>query len=76
MSTVYGEYLVTGRREYRGHKPGCTFTARLDRRAEQRAMGRGDIRLIQRVEPRPGPHTFPTGWPRGSREEPLSLGEE
>ena len=46
-----GEYLVTGKREYRGVTPGEIFEARLDRAAESRAIARGDIRLLRIVEP-------------------------
>lgn len=46
-----GIYQVVGRREYRGHKPGERFMARLDRNAEGRAIQRGDIALLERVTP-------------------------
>jgi hypothetical protein len=60
----FGEYLVTGKRNYRGHAPGSTFEARLDRLAEARAIARGDIRLLREIEPtvEPGSYTFPDGW--------------
>jgi hypothetical protein len=59
----YGVYLVTGKRRYRGHEPGTTFEAALERGAEWRAIDRGDIRLIRRVTPRvPDEHGFPDGW--------------
>lgn len=60
----YGIYVVTGRRAYRGHEPGTQFEAVLDRQAETRAIGRGDIRLLKRVTPsiQPGTYTFPAGW--------------
>lgn len=59
-----GEYEVTGRREYRGHPTGETFMARLNPGAEQRAIARGDIRLLRRVEPllEPGSYDLPPGW--------------
>jgi len=62
--SVFGEYLVVGTREYRGHKPGETFEAELDRFAEERAITRGDIRLLKRMTPgvQPGSYTFPDGW--------------
>jgi len=72
---VYGEYQVTGRREYRGHKPGEKFEAALDRNAEARAVARGDIVLLRRVTPDLPPGRFrlpesissvPTGAPRGA----------
>jgi hypothetical protein len=59
----YGEYEVTGRREYRGHAPGSVFAAQIDRAAEQRAIQRGDIRLIRRVTPAVPPGAvLPDGW--------------
>jgi len=60
---TYGVYKVIGKREYRGHAPGSTFEARIDRPAEQRAIERGDIELVQRVEITvPAQRTFPQGW--------------
>lgn len=60
---TYGVYRVIGRREYRGHKTGSTFHARLDRNAEQRAIQRRDIELVGHVTPEvPPDHTFPEGW--------------
>jgi hypothetical protein len=63
----YGEYEVTGRREYRGHKPGTRFEANLERAAEQRAVDRGDIRLLRRFTPdlEDGSWTLPDPWPPG-----------
>jgi hypothetical protein len=60
----FGLYRVTGRREYRGHKPGSEFEASLERGAERRAIARGDIELVAVVEPalQPGSFTFPRGW--------------
>jgi hypothetical protein len=57
-------YKVVGSRVYRGHRPGDLFEARLDSRAEARAIGRGDIKLIERITPavQPGSYTFPAGW--------------
>jgi hypothetical protein len=59
-----GEYLVTGKRNYRGHEPGTIFEARLNPNAEARAINRGDIRLLRQIEPtiQPGSYTFPDGW--------------
>jgi hypothetical protein len=61
---THGVYLVTGQRAYRGHQPGVSFTARLDRNAEARAIRRGDLQLLDRVTPalEPGTYTFPHGW--------------
>ena len=60
----FGEYEVLGTREYRGHKPGETFEARLDKLAEERAIARGSIRRLRWIQPRvePGTFTFPDGW--------------
>lgn len=61
---IFGRYEVTGTREYRGHKHGEEFIARLDRGAEQRAISRGDIRFISTFEPtlEPGSYQLPKGW--------------
>ena len=61
---ILGEYLVTGKRNYRGHAPGTKFEARLAPGPEARAIARGDIRLLRRIEPAvpAGSYTFPDGW--------------
>ena len=61
---THGVYLVTGKREYRGHTPGSQFAAVLDRNAERRAIARGDIQLLARVTPTIDAEriTFATGW--------------
>jgi hypothetical protein len=63
----HGVYLVTGPREYRGHKPGETFEAKLEPNVEHRAIRRGSIRLLRRVTPAlvPGSYTLPDDWPPG-----------
>lgn len=59
---IYGEYEVTGRRQYRGHDTGTRFEARHDP-AKERAIGRGDIRLLRLIEPAAPPGgTLPDGW--------------
>lgn len=59
---IYGEYEVIGRRQYRGHDRGATFEARHDP-AKERAIGRGDIRLIRVITPSVPPGaTYPEGW--------------
>lgn len=69
MRREYGEYEVTGRREYRGHTPGSFFAAQIERAAEQRAIQRGDIRLIRRVTPVvPAGAVVPDGWLTSSPE--------
>jgi len=60
----FGLYRVVGNRRYRGHEPGTEFTARLEPLAENRAVRRGDIVLLDRLEPiiRAGSYTLPHGW--------------
>jgi hypothetical protein len=62
---THGEYRVTGRRDYRGNKPGSTFVAKLDRGADARAVYRRDIELLRRITPSliQGSYTLPDGWP-------------
>jgi len=62
--TVSGLYRVIGERRNRGHEPGTEFSARLNAMAEARAVRRGDIELVDRIEPmlRPGSYTLPDGW--------------
>lgn len=62
---THGLYEVIGKREYRGHPPGTFFEARLDPAAEQRAIDRGDIKLIRLVTPalEPGSFHLPHDWP-------------
>lgn len=61
---MHGVFEVTSRREYRGHPTGTRFEARMDV-ALQRALNRGDIRMVGRVEPdlEPGSFTLPKDWP-------------
>ncbi len=61
---THGHYRVTGSRRYRGHEPGTEFIAEIAPNAEHRAVGRGDIVLLERVEPAllPGSFEFPQGW--------------
>jgi hypothetical protein len=59
----FGEYLVTGKRAYRGHQPGSVFEARLERNAEARAVYRGDIQLLRVITPEvPTERALPAGW--------------
>jgi hypothetical protein len=62
--TAIGVYRVSGSRRYRGHEPGTEFGARLSPLAEGRAIARGDLELIERVEPTIEPGTFrlPRAW--------------
>ena len=54
-------YRVVGQRRYRGHRPGDLFEATLETRAEARAIGRGDIEVIERSTPsvQPGSYQLP-----------------
>ncbi len=58
---VSGKYRVVGSREYREHRPGDLFEARLDPGAEARAIGRGDIELVERIQltVQPGSYQLP-----------------
>jgi hypothetical protein len=66
-----GIYQVVGRLPFRGHKPGDRFTAKLDPKAERRAVDRGNIVLLERVIPSIQQRTFtlPTGWAQQHEEE-------
>ncbi len=65
MTFEYGIYKVSGRRRYRTHMPGERFEARLDPDAEARAIKRGDIVLLERVELTllRGSFALPDDWP-------------
>jgi hypothetical protein len=65
VKNSYGIYKVTGRRAYRNHHPGSTFTARLLPDVEYRALLRGDITLIRRVDGalQRGSYELPKDWP-------------
>ncbi len=67
-------YLVTGRRQYRWHKPGETFEALLDPEAEKRAIARGSIRVLAIIEPglQKGSYALPKDWPHMVADEPKS----
>ncbi len=56
-----GRYRVIGQNEYREHRPGDLFEAKLERRAEARAIGRGDIELVERITftVKPGSYRLP-----------------
>lgn len=64
-------YLVTGTSAYREHKPGTTFEAVLHPAAEERAIARGDIEVLERSQPtlRPGSYRLPAGWPTDHQED-------
>ncbi len=62
---MHKKYLVTGRRQYRWHKPGTTFEAQLDPLAEQRAIERGSIQILEVIQPdlENGSYALPEDWP-------------
>jgi hypothetical protein len=59
-------YRVVGTRRFRGHEPGTEFSARLEPLAVNRAIRRGAIELVEKIEPclRRGSYTLPDGWAR------------
>jgi hypothetical protein len=60
---TYGEYEVTGNREYRGHAKGTRFEAKHDA-AKARAIARGNIRLLRLITPSaPTTGSLPADWP-------------
>lgn len=68
---AYGVYLVTGTRQYRGHDPGTVFEAVIDGPVAQRAIDRGDIRLLRTEIPdlTPGSYRLPAGWLKQAPQE-------
>ncbi len=68
---THKQYLVTGQRQYRWHKPGTVFEAQLDPLAEQRAIERGSIRVVGVVQPglQNGSYALPEDWPRPVADE-------
>jgi hypothetical protein len=68
-------YLVVGRLDYREHPPGQIFEADLDPAAEQRAVERGNIEIIDSspTRIRPGSWTLP---PPGRRPHALNRAPE
>ncbi len=75
---THGVYLVTGHRQYRGHDPGDQFEARLDPLAEQRAIQRGAIRLLERIIPTlpEGDYRLPDDWPPAGADTQQTKGAE
>jgi hypothetical protein len=57
-----GIFRVVDKRDYRGHKQGEEFIARLEPSAERRATFRGSIERVGTVTPKPERFTFPDGW--------------
>jgi hypothetical protein len=68
-SYTHGLYRVSGTRAYRGHEPGTEFQARLERNAEQRAIARGDIILLDRLTPALEPGSWQLPLPTHATEE-------
>ncbi len=70
---THKRYLVTGKRQYRWHKPGATFEAQLDPLAEQRAIERGSIRVLEIVKPglMNGSYHLPQDWPTVADERTI-----
>ncbi len=64
-------YLVTGRHEYREHKPGETFEAYLEPDVEARATALGAIQVIERSTPglKPGSFALPRDWQPQPQEQ-------
>lgn len=61
---IFGVYQVIGSRQYRGHEPGTTFEAIIAPAVEQRAIARGDIRLLRRISPSLAEDSWTLrGWP-------------
>lgn len=67
MRGPHGLFRVTGRRRYRGHEPGDEFETMFDP-AIQRALDRGDIRLLREIVPslQEGSYQLPEDWPPGN----------
>jgi len=61
----YSRYIVLGTRRYRGHPPGEIFEAALDPAAERRAIDRGNIRVLERIDPSLASDSYqlPHDWP-------------
>ncbi len=70
---THKRYLVTGKRQYRWHKPGSAFEAQLDPLAEQRAIERGSIRVLEIVQPdlENGSYQLPADWPMMADERTI-----
>ncbi len=71
MKVTHKRYLVTGRRKYRWHQPGTVFEATLEPLAEQRAIERGSIRVIEVVQPEleDGSYALPEDWPQAVADD-------
>jgi hypothetical protein len=69
---THGLYRVSGKREFRGHRRGETFIARIEPTIEGRLRALGHIELIERVTPAlaPGTYRLPPGWTESSTHQP------
>ncbi len=70
---THKRYLVTGKRQYRWHPPGTVFEAKLDPDAERRALERGNIQVLEVIQPelRNGSYELPRDWPRVAVDDPV-----
>ena len=57
-------YRVIGQHAYLGHQPGSVFSATIQPAAEQRALARGNIEVLDATPPGliPGSYRPPDGW--------------
>jgi hypothetical protein len=64
MRRQLGRYQVVGDTAYRGHEPGTTFVARLDVHTANRAIDRGNLKLLGLAvdDLEPGSWRLPQGW--------------
>jgi hypothetical protein len=66
---VGGVYEVIGNLAYSGYEPGQVFMTTLEPRAEDRAIRRGNIKLLERIIPSlPPGYKLPRGWAEPSKE--------
>ncbi len=63
-------YQVTGRRNYREHRPGETFEAVIEPHIEEIALRFGSIKILESSTPsiRPGSASVPEGWLKHKKE--------
>ena len=78
LRRVLGRYRVLGTRAYRDHEPGVEFVAFLDPGPEGRAIRRGSIKLLERIEVTVGsvPHTLPSALAANIPHERNGRGEQ
>lgn len=77
---THKRYLVTGKRQYRWHAPGTVFEAQLDPDAEQRAIERGSIRVLEEIDIKVENYELPEDWPDTANaqqaEPPVGVSQE